>query len=162
MARRACCRARATSTTAAALTPPMGRRGDPVVPFSADLSRGEADGFGCKVRLSPHQLRKRTSCLNLKGTMSESLSVELSSRLIVNDLRLTAALNASGGLPCPARSRSQASARKGSRSGPTSSNSESDPRSVSGSGPPIDPHRASRGFRERRAMTDAGEVPYET
>jgi hypothetical protein len=97
-----------------------------VVPFSVDLSRGEADGFGCKVRLSPHQLRKRTSCLNLNrnGTMSESLSVELSSCLIVNDLRLTGRPERQRWITMPGPEQIPGLRAKGSRSGPTSSNSE--------------------------------------
>jgi len=61
--------------------------------------------------------------------MLRFLSVELSSRLIINDLRLTAALNVTGGFPYRPGSRStvmarHASARKESRSASTSSNSE--------------------------------------
>jgi DNA-binding cell septation regulator SpoVG len=79
----------------------------------AGLRRSEAVGFGGNLTPSPRQLRKWTPGRYPAGTMLGFLSVELSSGLIIKDLRLIVGPNAGVWITMPARQQMDRDGRPG-------------------------------------------------
>jgi hypothetical protein len=79
----------------------------------AGLHRSAAVGFGGKLTPSPRQLRKWTPGRYPAGTMLGFLSVELSSGLIIKDLRLIVGPNAGVWITMPARQQLDRDGRPG-------------------------------------------------